>query len=160
MLLDPSELTWMATEAGITERERQIFALRYCEGLPDRVISEQLGITEETVRSTISHVTAALREHQWATKHGAQAAEENLNSLDAIEASPEVKEYAEGILEAHENRQSGKPGGPTRWGEDRPKGKGSKRPQKAKEAMPPLDKVRMVTVHDVLMIIRARERRM
>lgn len=159
MLMDPAELLWMATEAGITERERQIFALRYCEGIPDATISELLGITEATVRSTISHVTTTFREHHWATRHGAEAAEANLNSIEIPEASREALDYAQDVLDAHANHLSGKPGGPTRWGEDRPKGPGKGHRQKQKQAMPPPDKVRLVTVHDVLIMILERETR-
>jgi DNA-binding CsgD family transcriptional regulator len=197
MRLDGRDLAWMAAEAGLTERERQMMELRYVQELSYSAVARLLGVAEATVRVTISHARDKLEAHQWPPAEQADAGDA-LAALTAADydVSPGALEYAHGVLEALENRTAGHARGVTVLGLSLPErrlvellarvtaeiaareaaGKLVPAPWRARavrltrrlerlrerlaaaaQVAPPLPKVRMVTVGDVLMLIRERE---
>jgi DNA-binding CsgD family transcriptional regulator len=167
MTLAPAELMWMASEAWITEREREVMELRYCKDLSCAAIGRLLGITESTVKNTVAHVKQKFRAYQWPAGSAADAAR-HLAEMDTEPVAGEaLTEYAEGILEAVENRRAGKPGHAThlpapvlRKKKRKRKGQDPDAPDLKAALPPPLPKGRMVLVRDVLLMVMQREQRM
>lgn len=59
-LIESLALFW-ALET-LTERQRDVLVLRYLQDVPPAIVAETLGITQATVRSTIRHACARLRQ--------------------------------------------------------------------------------------------------